>query len=270
MDDIDSRAIRVRAANAVDHTTSLAALEPQWGSRIHRIADGWLVLAGRGMYITQAMAAGLDVDLGPADLDLVVTASLEMGVSAAIEVTPTTSALTVRRVQAGGFHHDPNADITCLTRPTVGSPVEAPDDVDVRPVASPADLAHWQATARSAWGHTSPDARRASDAFAAAAHALDHEHMAIAYDAADQRTLGCASMTVNDGVAMCGGMSTLPTERRRGVQAALLRYRLGLAADLACDIAVTTAASGSASERNLRRHGFAGDTTIRRYTRAKR
>ena len=59
--------MRVRAANAVHHTTSLVAMEPQWGSRIHQVADGWLVLAGRGMYINQAMAAGLRVDLAAAD-----------------------------------------------------------------------------------------------------------------------------------------------------------------------------------------------------------
>ena len=259
--------MRVRAANAVHHTTSLVAMEPQWGSRIHQVADGWLVLAGRGMYINQAMAAGLRVDLAAADVDLVVTASGDLGVPAAIEITPATSADTVRQVVAAGFDHDPGADIACLTRPLNQTSIDAPDDVLVVPATSAADLVHWQATARAAWGHTSNAARRASDAFAAAAHALDREHMAIARDAGDGRTLGCASMTVTDGVAMCGGMSTLPDERRRGVQAALLHYRLALAAELECDMAVTTAARGSASERNLRRHGFSGDVTIRRFER---
>lgn len=257
---------RVRASNAVDHTTALAASEPHWGSRVHPFGGGWLVLAGAGMYINQAMAAGLGADIVADELDLLFAASAEMGVPPVIEVSPTTSAGTRILVRDRGLVHDEDGDIDCLSRELTGAPVDAPEDVLIRPVESPADLAHWQATARTAWGHTTPEARRASDAFAAAAHRIDGEHMAIAYDAADHRTLGCASMTVSDGVAMCGGMSTLPTERRRGVQAAMLRYRLALARELGCDLAVTTAASGSASARNLRRHGFAGDATIERHT----
>lgn len=266
MDDIGDRALRVRAANAVDHTRSLAAREPSWGSEVVPLAGGWLVLAGAGMYLNQAMAAGIDDELGSADLDLLQDRSDAHGVTPGIEVSPSTLSGSLRRIRDRGFVHDSTSDITCLTRSVTATTVVAPDDVAVRPVDSGADLDLWQETSARGWGHTSVAARRVSDAFAAAANALDGEHMIIAFDRSDGRPIGCASMTVRDQVAMLGGMSTVPAERRRGVQAALLRHRLAEARRLGCDLAMTTAVSGGPSARNLQRHGFVRRFTIERFT----
>ncbi len=225
------------------------------------------MLAGAGMYLNQALIAGIDEELRPADLDLVVARSEALGVEPAIEVTPTTRPASVRRIQDRGYVHQPGADISCLTRSVTGPTVDGPDDVAIRPVETAADVALWQGTSANGWGHETVAARRTSDAFAAAANALDREHMVIAVDRSDGRPVGCASMTVRDGVAMLGGMSTLPAERRRGVQAALLRHRLAEAARLGCELAVTTAARGGPSARNLQRHGFVPTVTIERFAR---
>lgn len=266
VDDFGHRVLRVRAANAVDHTRSLATRDPFWGSEVHFMAGGWLVLAGRGMYINQAMAAGIEDDLSPADLDLLVERSTVVGVSPTIEVSSITLSRSVHRVRERGFVRDPASDITCLTRSVTSTTIDAPDDVVIRAVESQADLRLWQETSATGWGHATTEARSASDAFAAAAHALGNEHMVVAFDASDGRPLGCASMTVREDVAMLGGTSTTPAERRRGVQAALVRYRLSEAGRLGCDLAVTTAARGSASERNLTRHGFDPRATIHRFS----
>lgn len=74
--------------------------------------------------------------------------------------------------------------------------------------------------------------------------------------------VGASSVLVHelsDGgrVASLGGTTTLGPHRRRGVQLALLRHRLGLAAGAGCDLAVVTADPGSSSGRNARRAGFA-------------
>jgi GNAT superfamily N-acetyltransferase len=101
-----------------------------------------------------------------------------------------------------------------------------------------------------------PAARRASDAFARAAHAVDGDGMVIAFGAHDDAPIGAASMTFRGTVATLGGMSTVPEHRRRGVQAALVDHRLRVAAGRDCTLAAATAASGGDSERNLIRLGF--------------
>lgn len=51
-------------------------------------------------------------------------------------------------------------------------------------------------------------------------------------------------------------MSTLPEERRRGVQRSLVRARLLASFEAGCDLAATSTEPGSGSERNLIRLGF--------------
>ncbi len=266
MDSLEHRTLRVRAANAVDHTRSLASKDQTWRGDIQPIAGGWLVLAGPGMYVNQAMAAGVHDELTSGDVDVLVERSAAVGVVPTIEVTPATLEESMQTIERRRFEHDPDSDNTCLTRPLSAPVIDAPDDLVIRAVESEADLRIWQETSAAGWGHTSPGARRVSDAFVAAAQALDSEHMFVAFDSADNRPIGCASTTVRDGVAMLGGMSTIPAERRRGVQAALLRHRLDHARRLGCDLVVTTAATGGASERNLLRHGFTPAFTIREFS----
>lgn len=63
---------------------------PFWDSEVHAVAGGWLVLAGLGMYINQAMAAGIDYELSSVDLDVVLERSTVDGVAPTIEVTSIT------------------------------------------------------------------------------------------------------------------------------------------------------------------------------------
>lgn len=73
----------------------------------------------------------------------------------------------------------------------------------------------------------------------------------------DGAIAGGASLRLREGVAQLAGAATLPAYRRRGVQTALLRYRLGEAARRGCDVAVVTTQPGSKSTENVQRFGFA-------------
>ena len=58
------------------------------------------------------------------------------------------------------------------------------------------------------------------------------------------------------GVASLAGAATMPSFRRRGCQTALLYRRLADARRAGCGLAVTQAAPGSVSQRNMERAGF--------------
>jgi GNAT superfamily N-acetyltransferase len=124
-----------------------------------------------------------------------------------------------------------------------------------------------EALAACGWGHEGEGARRASDAFARVAAVVDGERLTLVRHAGSGRPLGCASMSIRDGVATLGGMSTLPEARGQGVQTALIRHRLRVAAASGCDLATSVAAPGGISERNLLRHGFERVFTIEHWVR---
>jgi GNAT superfamily N-acetyltransferase len=67
---------------------------------------------------------------------------------------------------------------------------------------------------------------------------------------------GGASLRVDDGIAQLAGAGTAPAHRRRGIQSALLSYRLADAADAGCELAVITTQPGSRSHANAQRQGF--------------
>lgn len=67
---------------------------------------------------------------------------------------------------------------------------------------------------------------------------------------------GGGSMRLWNGIAQLSGASTLPDQRRRGIQTALLRYRLAEAAAAGCDIAIVTTSPGSRSQQNVQKQGF--------------
>lgn len=73
----------------------------------------------------------------------------------------------------------------------------------------------------------------------------------------DGRIAGGASMRISAGVAQLCGAATLPALRRRGVQRALLDWRLTEAARSGCELAVVTTQPGSKSQQNVMRLGFA-------------
>lgn len=64
------------------------------------------------------------------------------------------------------------------------------------------------------------------------------------------------SLRVDDGVAQFCGAGTLPAFRRRGVQTAMLRWRLARARDAQCEVAVVTTQPASKSQQNVQREGF--------------
>ncbi len=72
----------------------------------------------------------------------------------------------------------------------------------------------------------------------------------------DGRIVATAMMVVHDGVALLAGASTIPAERGRGAQSALLSARLRMAVSRGCDIAAMGAQPGSGSQRNAERNGF--------------
>jgi GNAT superfamily N-acetyltransferase len=67
---------------------------------------------------------------------------------------------------------------------------------------------------------------------------------------------GGGSLYLHDRIALLCGAATLPSHRRRGVQAALLQARLAHARAAGCELAVVTTQPGSKSQENVQRQGF--------------
>jgi len=72
----------------------------------------------------------------------------------------------------------------------------------------------------------------------------------------DGQAVGGGSFRLDTGIAQFSGAATLPAFRRRGIQTALLRWRLAFAREVGCDIAVVVTQPASKSQQNAQREGF--------------
>jgi GNAT superfamily N-acetyltransferase len=72
----------------------------------------------------------------------------------------------------------------------------------------------------------------------------------------DGALVGGAAMRVDGAIAQFCGAATMPPFRRRGVQTALLRWRLAHAQTLGCSLAVVATQPASKSQQNVQREGF--------------
>ncbi len=255
-----ARIERWSADHAVAFAEVIDAHDSSWGSQWFELAGGRAVLSGPGLFVNRVIAAGIDRPVSAADLDELERRCATIGVPACVEVTPATTEQTRELLRRRGYR--PERRVAALrVEPEAfdgaGEDERRPDDGSI--VIERADqgqLAVWQELAAAGWGHDEPADRRASDAYARAASIIDGAGFVLARSADDGRPLGCASATIRGRVATLGGMSTIPSERRRGVQSALIRHRLGLVHAAGCDLVTSSTRPGSASERNLLRHGF--------------
>lgn len=248
------------AALGVAHADALARRDPSWGTQVFPVADGWAVLSGRGQYVNRVLGAGLAGAVPASAIEAFEARAAAVGVLPMFDVAELPGNVLAVELEQRGY-----VDVMSLTA-AARSLASAPEPggapaVAVEQVAAER-LAEWQEHNAVGWGYTVPEARRVSDAFAAA-RAEAGEHLFLARDTADGRPLGTASLAVADGVATLGGMSTLPDARRRGVQRALVAHRLLVAREAGCDLGASTARSGGDSLRNLLRLGFAVTHTKR-------
>ena len=179
----------------------------------------------------------------------------ERGAAAILSVCPLADRSLLRLLgqrgwQAGDFEHLLVLDLGAGRR-SAESAAET-DAIEVR-VCLPEERAAWAATAARGFsdGATPEQGHKEFGAVMA-----EREEAILVLAWVDGVPAGTGSLVVDGGVGWLSGDSTLPQYRRRGIQQAIQRHRLRLARDAGCDMAVTEAVPGGASQRNMERLGF--------------
>lgn len=253
--DLIVRVERGSARDQVDFARTIARQDPSWRTENFDLADGVVVLCGAGLFVNRALGVGLDAEVTETHL-----IRLEHRCRA-VDVLPTVEVTDATRPSLEALLLDRNYTVAGQTSVLVrvldaDGVVDEPDSSVRIDAVDSGSLATWQDTAALAWGHSTPIARRASDAFARAADEVDEPGLLLVCSASDRRILGCATLKISDRLATLGAMSTLRSERSHGVQTAVIKHRLLVARSHGCDLAASSADVNSGSERNLLRTGF--------------
>src|SRR4051794_39559326 len=219
-------------------------------------SGGVVAFTGPGLFVNRAIGMGVGVEADGDDVDFVIDFFDERRMPAEIELCPFADDRLRARASERGFTVAWFRTMFMLSIDTIEPAPKGTTTFDR--VENDATFVQWAAVHRAIVGDAASDAL--NRALAARNRVPGGNDYMVRRDG---KTVGVCSVIVHDGVAQLGGMGVLPDFRAHGIQAECVAFRLGVARDLGCDLAIVGATPGTASARNVERSGF-----VPRYTSA--
>ncbi|SRR6266545_884942 len=238
------RALAQRTEAADSAITSSLVIHASGFDAERAPGGGWCLFGGAGSPLTHAVGAGMLPPAGAAELDRIEDFYRGRGVGCYIDLCPLAETDFIAAIQSRPYRVIELNNVM-LRRIVPGECFPAPPP-DLHPVTG-AGLAEWgSVVARGFADGAAPTPQTLAMMSVLAPRA----HCFLAGGSAG------AAMGIDDGVAWMFGDATLPEARGRGLQQALIRERLALAAGHGCELAGAAVLPGSASHRNYERAGF--------------
>jgi GNAT superfamily N-acetyltransferase len=215
------------------------------------LGQGALIALGPGRFVNRAVGVGPDLD--DDDLDTIEQFYAMAGQPAAAQISSHANEETLARLSSRTFR--PRWFRGVFARP-IPSPVlmrQIDTDIDIGPV-SESNLDQWLHMLCEGNEVIGTPIQPRSEEHGRAAHAAVGSIDMLAFSGGVP--VGCGSIQMADGIAWLGGAATIPSRRGQGIQGALIRHRVGVAAALGCTTIAAMADRHSGSARNLMREGL--------------
>ncbi|MEO8619492.1 MAG: GNAT family N-acetyltransferase [bacterium] len=248
-----SRLERAEGRANVASVESRAAIDPSVGATWIEVDGTLAMFDGAGSPLTQTFGLGMSAAPSTAALDELESFFASRGVDTMHETCPLGDPKLLQILPDRGYR--PIEQSTVLYQPlsmTTHAVPEANTQLRVRRTTA-GESQFWATICSQGWGDTPELAQFMLDfgrIYAAA------EGMICFVAEWEGEPAAAAALSVQNGIAVLAGASTIPAFRRRGAQTALLHARLAHGAQVGCDVAMMTAAPGSGSQRNAERRGL--------------
>lgn len=225
------------------------------------VGDGVALWLGEGSPVNLAAGLGMSGPVPAEELKHVETFYHERGAEAVISACPYADHSLIAGLGRQGWRVSDFENLFVLE---VGGPLFPIDgrggrsesglgeDIDVR-VCLPEERSEWARVAALGFSNgTVPELGH--EEFGRIMAEREEAILVLAW--VDGEPAGTGSLVIDDAVGWLSGDATLPRFRRRGIQQEVQRRRLRLAQEAGCELAVTEAVPGGASQRNMERLGF--------------
>ncbi len=233
----------------------MARFVPTSGASARDVAGGVAIFAGVGSPLTQGLAMGLTGPVTAADLDAMEAHLLQGGPGPLqLEVCPFVDPSLPALLAARGYRLEEwQLAWTCDVPVQLLDPPRPADEALLVRRARAGEEETFFRTVMAGFFESEHVAEDALALMRPTAHAERHE-LFLAF--LGDEPIGGGALSWANGIALINGSGVRPAFRRRGAQGALLRARLARARELGCEVAYSTTFPGTASRRNMERHGF--------------
>jgi GNAT superfamily N-acetyltransferase len=241
------------------YVDAYASIYPESGAESTEIAGGRVSYAGADSPLSRADAVGLSGPVQPEDLDAIERFLESRGARTTLETCQFSHQSLFDLAGQRGYRVEHTLNLFALPlQPDTrlrNNQTNAKPGIDVFPISkSPDDADTWCLTVGRGFASMNCGDPPYMDLF----RAIFHAHGTTGYIATiDSKPAGAGALKIAGSVAYLSTASTMPSYRKRGVQAALIMARLAAAVRQGCQIAAILTSPGSDSERNVVRAGFA-------------
>jgi hypothetical protein len=252
---LSKRLERAEGQACLQYAKARRRLMPESGAEWMELAGAHAVFDGADSPATQTFCLGLFEELTAETLEKIERFFLERSAPVQHEVSPLVGVPAMDMLCERGYRP---MEVTSVVYRELesGGALPAPPaagEVKVRWIG-PGEAELWAEVSARGWASEHPEFVEGIRDFGRVSAARDGSFCFLAE--IDGQVGSAGVLFMHGGVALLGGSSTVPEMRRRGMQTALLKTRLGFAAEMGCNVAMMGALPGSESQRNAERQGF--------------
>jgi GNAT superfamily N-acetyltransferase len=247
------------AEAAVACAGRLMAAQGDGAGAVASVAGGYAVYCGANSPVTQAVGLGLNGAVSKEEFDRLEEFYFSREEPVRVETCPMADGSLIEHYREHGYHVSEFSNV--MVRPVEkAAAATLPVGIEIQK-ATDGEIDLWTLTVAQGFAEHFPVTQEMLSVMRLFASGKNTE---CYFARLEGKIAGGATLSLRGRIAGLFGASTLPQFRNRGVQTALLHARLQRAAECGCELAMSLAVPGSASQRNITRRGF---RTL--YTRAK-
>lgn len=250
---LSRRLERAEARSNAGFIETRAELFPESGARWIDVAGAYALYDGAASPLTQTFGLGLFEEVTSAEMEALENFFRECGAPVFHEVSPLADLALLALLNKRGYQPIELTSVMCKPiRRELNLAAAHDNKIQVRLIRED-EHELWAQTAARGW---SEFAEYADLMLELSRVGVKNPNMLSFLAELDGQPIATGGLSINGGVALLAGASTVPESRKQGAQLALLKSRLRHAAESGCDLAMMGAQPGSASQRNAERHGF--------------
>ena len=239
------------AEAAIACAERLSAAHGNGAGAVALVGGGYAVYCGANSPVTQAVGLGLNGVVSKEEFDRLEEFYFMRNEPVRVETCPMADGSLIEEYRERGYHVSEFSNV--MVRPAEKAAAAAlPAGIEVQKAAE-GEIDLWTLTVAQGFAEHFPVTQELLDIMRMFAEGKNTE---CYFARVDGRIAGGATLALRGRIAGLFGASTLPAFRNRGVQTALLEARMQRAAERGCELAMSIALPGSASQRNITRRGF--------------
>jgi GNAT superfamily N-acetyltransferase len=239
------------AEAAVGCAERLTARHGEGAGAVLSVGGGHAIYCGANSPVTQAVGLGLNAAVSKEEFDRLEEFYFGRNEPVRVETCPMADGSLIEQYRERGYHVSEFSNV--MVRPVEKTAAAAlPAGIEIQKAAE-GEIDLWTLTVSQGFAEHYPVTQELLGIMRMFAEGKNTE---CYFARVDGKIAGGATVALRGRIAGLFGASTLPQFRNRGVQTALLHARMQRAAERGCELAMSIALPGSASQRNITRQEF--------------